>query len=88
MVYTEKTVLQYINENDVKFVKLFFTDILGAVKSISIMPGELEHAFESGISFDAGSVRGFKETGRSDLFLVPDAGTLAVLPWRPQRGRV
>jgi glutamine synthetase len=88
MVYSQKNVLQYIKENDVKFVKLFFTDILGQVKSVSIMPGELEHAFNSGISFDATSVRGFGEICGGDLFLSPDPSTLAVLPWRPQHGRV
>ncbi|MDR3283785.1 MAG: glutamine synthetase family protein [Treponema sp.] len=88
MKYTQTEVLQYIFENDVKFIKLFFTDIFGALKSVTIMPGELEHAFASGISFDASSVRGFRGLCNSDLFLHPDAGTLAVLPWRPQQGRV
>jgi glutamine synthetase len=88
MGYTQKSVLQYIKENDVKFIKLFFTDILGCIKSISIMPDELEYAFESGVSFDAASVAGFKNISGGDLFLVPDASTLAVLPWRPQHGRV
>jgi glutamine synthetase len=88
MKYTQTEVLQYIFENDVKFIKLFFTDIFGALKSVSIMPGELEHAFASGISFDASSVRGFRGISGSDLFLHPDACTLTVLPWRPQQGRV
>lgn len=88
MKYTENEVLTYIAENDVKFIKLFFTDIFGTIKSISIQPGELERAFKSGISFDASAVKGFLGVDRSDLYLVPDASTLSVLPWRPQHGRV
>ncbi len=88
MKYTRKHVLQYTAENDVKFIKLFFTDILGFVKSVSIMSNELEHAFESGISFNAASVRGFAGMNAADLYLSPDSDTLAVLPWRPQQGRV
>lgn len=88
MKYTESEVLQYIAENDVKFIKLFFLDIFGTIKSISIQPCELERAFKTGISFDASAVKGFLGVDKSDLFLVPDAATLSVLPWRPQHGRV
>lgn len=88
MTYTQSEVLQYIAENDVKFIKLFFTDIFGIIKSISIQPKELERAFKTGISFDASAVKGFLEADRSDLFIVPDPSTLSVLPWRPQHGRV
>jgi glutamine synthetase len=88
MIYTQSEVLQYIAENDVKFIKLFFTDIFGIIKSISIQPKELERAFKTGISFDASAVKGFLEADRSDLFIVPDPSTLSVLPWRPQHGRV
>lgn len=88
MEYTENEVLTYIAENDVKFIKLFFTDIFGTIKSISIQPSELERAFKSGISFDASAVKGFLSVNKSDLYLVPDASTLSVLPWRPQHGRV
>lgn len=88
MEYTENEVLTYIAENDVKFIKLFFTDIFGSIKSISIQPSELERAFNSGISFDASAVKGFLGVDKSDLYLVPDASTLSVLPWRPQHGRV
>lgn len=87
-MYTKEDALQYIQENDVKFIKLFFTDIFGAIKSLSIQPSELERAFETGICFDASSVRGFLGITKSDLFIVPDPATLCVLPWRPQTGRV
>ena len=87
-MYTKSEALQYIQENDVKFIKLFFTDIFGSIKSLSIQPSELERAFETGICFDASSVRGFFGITKSDLFIVPDPATLCVLPWRPQTGRV
>lgn len=88
MNYTINEVLQFVEENDVKFVKLTFCDMLGMQKNISIMASELERAFKSGISFDASAVKGFMNVEESDLFLVPDSTTLAILPWRPQQGRV
>ncbi|NLY43312.1 MAG: type I glutamate--ammonia ligase [Clostridiaceae bacterium] len=83
-----KEVLQFVKENDVKFIRLAFCDILGVQKNISIMPDELERAFESGISFDASAISGFMNVEKSDLFLYPDPSTLNILPWRPQQGRV
>ena len=87
-MYTKDEALTYIQENDVKFIKLFFTDIFGAIKSLSIQPSELERAFETGIPFDASAMRGFLNVTAGDLLLVPDPATLCVLPWRPQTGRV
>ena len=81
-------VLEFIKENDVKFIRLAFCDIFGTQKNISIMPDELSRAFEHGISFDASSISGFMNVEKSDLFLVPDPVTLSVLPWRPSHGRV
>ncbi|MCH5291120.1 MAG: glutamine synthetase [Treponema sp.] len=88
MEYSQSEVLQYVSENDVKFIKLFFTDIFGSIKSISVQPSVLKRAFDEGISFDGSAVPGFLHTEKSDLFLLPDPSTLSVLPWRPQRGRV
>lgn len=88
MSYFPKEVLQYVAEEDVKFIRLAFCDIYGKQKNVSIMPGELERAFDSGISIDASAVAGFGNEVRSDLFLRPDPSTLAVLPWRPEHGRV
>ena len=85
---TVDEVLQFVAENDVKFIRLAFCDLFGVQKNISIMPDQLRRAFETGISFDASAVRGFLNVEESDLFLVPDPGTLAVLPWRPSTGRV
>jgi len=81
-------VLEFVKENDVKFVRLNFCDIFGFQKNISIMADELQSAFKNGVSFDAHVIRGFRDIKQSDLFLFPDPSTLAVLPWRPGPGRV
>lgn len=88
MTYTMKEVLRFVEENDIKFIRLAFCDLFGKQKNISIMPSELERAFTNGISFDASAIAGFGNVEESDLFLVPDPNTLNVLPWRPQQGRV
>ena len=85
---TAKEVLEFVKENDIKFIRLNFCDILGQQKNIAIMADELESAFKNGVSFDAHMVRGFRDVTRSDLFLFPDPATLAILPWRPGSGRV
>ncbi|MCL2088643.1 MAG: glutamine synthetase family protein [Oscillospiraceae bacterium] len=85
---TAHEVLEFVKENDVKFIWLNFCDLFGTQKSVSIMADELESAFNSGISFDAHAVRGFKDVTQSDLLLFPDPATLMVLPWRPGPGRV
>lgn len=88
MKYTAEEVLQYVREEDVKFIRLAFCDIYGKQKNISIMPGELPRAFRDGVAFDASAIRGFGDETHSDLMLHPDPNTLAILPWRPEHGRV
>lgn len=88
MLYSVDEVLQFVEENDVKFIRLAFCDILGVQKNISIMPGVLARAFADGMMFDASSVKGFMNAKDSDLFLHPDPSTLSTLPWRPSHGRV
>lgn len=88
MKYTVKEVLQFVEENDVKFVRLMFFDIFGVKKNISIMAQELESAFERGAHIVASTINGFKNEDSTDLLLFPDPTTLKVLPWRPQQGRV
>ncbi len=88
MKYTPQEVIQYIQEEDVKFIRLAFCDVFGRPKNSSIMPQELERAFRYGIAIDASSIAGFGGEVRSDLFLHPDPATLSVLPWRPEHGRV
>ncbi len=88
MTNTMKEVMNFIREHDVKFVRLAFCDLQGRQKNISIMPEELEAAFENGVSFDASAIEGFGDITHSDLLLFPDPVTLAVLPWRPAPGLV
>lgn len=88
MEATAEEIMQFVEENDVKFIRLAFCNIFGQQKNVSIMPNELSRAFEHGISFDASAVEGFLNIEESDLFLHPDKSTLTVLPWRPSHGRV
>lgn len=88
MNHTVNEVLQFVSENDVKFIRLVFCDIFGTMKNIAIMATELPRAFERGVSFDVSSIKGFNGIGEPDLYLHPDPATMAILPWRPQQGRV
>ena len=88
MNYSKEEVMQYVAEEDVKFIRLAFCDVFGKQKNISIMPEELPRAFEYGIAFDASAIEGFGDEARSDLFLHPEPETLTPLPWRPEHGRV
>ena len=85
---TAQEVLDFISENEVKFIRLSFCDIFGHQKNISIMADELQSAFDNGVSFDAHAINGFRDVTESDLLLFPDPSTLMVLPWRPGPGRV
>lgn len=88
MKYSPEEVLQFVSEEDVKFIRLAFCDVYGKQKNIAIMAGELRRAFEYGIAIDASSIAGFGGEVRSDLLLHPDASTLMLLPWRPAQGKV
>lgn len=88
MRYSAKEIMQYVEEEDVKFIRLAFCDVFGKQKNISIMPGELKKAFEYGIVIDASVICGFGGEVYSDLLLHPDMSTITVLPWRPEHGRV
>lgn len=88
MNQTMHEILEFVEDNDIKFVRLQFCDIFGELKNISIMSSQLKRAFTHGISFDASSIAGFLNIEDADLFLFPDPSTLSILPWRPQEGRV
>jgi glutamine synthetase len=81
-------VLQTAREHDVKFIRLWFTDILGSLKSMAITVGELPEALEEGVGFDGSSIEGFARIDESDMIAMPDPTTFALLPWRPQENRV
>lgn len=88
MKYTKQEVMQFVEEEDVKFIRLAFCDVNGRQKNISIMPEELDRAFKYGIGIDASAIYGFGGEIHSDLFLHPEPDTLSILPWRPEHGRV
>ncbi|MBP5357129.1 MAG: glutamine synthetase [Clostridia bacterium] len=88
MKYSKEAVLQYVMEEDVKFVRLAFCDVFGKQKNVAIMAEELARAFEFGISIDASAIAGFGDETHSDLLLHPEPDTLALLPWRPEHGKV
>lgn len=80
-------VLRTLEERDIRFVRLWFTDVLGYLKSVSIAPAELEGAFEEGIGFDGSSIEGFARVSESDTVAHPDPSTFQVLPWTTSAGK-
>ncbi|MBR4496154.1 MAG: glutamine synthetase [Acholeplasmatales bacterium] len=87
-MYDIKTILDYVNEEDIKFIRCAFVDIYGKPKNVSIMPHELERAFNYGIAIDSRAIDGFNNGYKSDLLLFPRPDTITILPWRPREGRV
>lgn len=85
MFFSETDLLEFIEENDVKFIRMTFCDTFGNMKNIAIMPRELHRAITYGIPFNA---TGLMESSHQNLLLKPDTSTLSTLPWRPQSGRV
>ena len=81
-------VLRSVEERDIRFVRLWFTDVLGNLQSFAIPPEDLEEAFEEGIGFDGSAVDGFAALEESDMLALPDASTFQVLPWRPSESGV
>ena len=77
-------VVQQIRENEIKFVRLQFTDINGILKSLAVHSKNIENIFENGQSFDGSSITGFRPIEESDMVLFPDPSTFALIPWRPQ----
>ena len=81
---TQEDVIALAEERGIRFIRLWFTDILGQLKSFSINAAELEDAFEGGMGFDGSSITGFNAIEESDMIAMPDPTTFAVLPWRPE----
>ena len=81
-------VLRLAKEHDVRFIRLWFTDILGFLKSFAITIDELEEALEEGMGFDGSSIEGFARIDESDMLAIPDPNTFCILPWRPKENAV
>lgn len=79
-------VLRQVKDNNVKFIRFWFTDVLGILKSFSITPAELETALEEGMGFDGSSIEGFARIEESDMMAKPDTETFTILPWRASEG--
>src|SRR3981189_857627 len=81
---TADDVKELVAEREIRFIRFWFTDILGQLKSFSINAAELDDAFEAGMGFDGSSITGFNAIEESDMIAMPDASTFAVPPWRPE----
>ncbi len=83
----KQDILRQAEENNVKFIRLWFTDILGTLKSFAITVGELEDALDGGMGFDGSSITGYNDIEESDMIAMPDPDTFQVIPWSPQDNR-
>src|ERR687893_899865 len=81
---TPDDVKALVQDRGIRFIRLWFTDILGQLKSFAIHADQLDDAFEGGMGFDGSSITGFNAIEESDMIAMPDATTFAVLPWRPE----
>ncbi len=86
--YTNQDVLRMAEENDVKFIRLQFTDVFGILKNVAITSKQLPKVLDEGAMFDGSSIDGFVRIEESDMLLVPDTDTFEIFPWRPQQGKV
>ena len=82
----EEFVLRTLEERDIRFVRLWFTDVLGNLKSFAISPAELENAFDEGMHFDGSAIDGFSRVQESDVLAKPDPKTFQILPWKRENG--
>ena len=85
---TQQDVLDFVEDNNVKFVRFAFCDIFGNQKNIAVLASDLTKALEDGVCFDGSAIAGFMHVEESDLVLRPDLSTMCILPWRSTEGRV
>lgn len=86
--YTKQDIIKMVEEEDVEFIRLQFTDIEGNFKNVAITAGQLEKALNNDCMFDCSLVEGMMPTDNADMFLYPDLDTFVIFPWRPQQGKV
>ena len=86
--HTKNDILKLVEEEDVEFIRLQFTDMFGNLKNIAVTANQLERALDNGCMFDGSAIDGFADIEGSDLYLHPDLSTLEIFPWRPQQGKV
>ena len=86
--YTKQDIIRIVEEEDIEFIRLQFTDIFGTLKNVAITAGQLEKALDNRCMFDGSSIEGFVRIEESDMYLYPDLDTFMIFPWRPQQGKV
>ena len=86
--YTKQDIIRMVEEEDVEFIRLQFTDILGTLKNVAITSSQLEKALNNECMFDGSSIEGFVRIEESDMYLHPDYDSFEIFPWRPQQGKV
>ena len=86
--YTKEDVIKLVEDEDVEFIRLQFTDMFGTLKNVAITSSQLEKALDNRCMFDGSSIEGFVRIEESDMYLYPDLDTFAIFPWRPQQGKV
>ena len=86
--YTKEDIFRIVEEEDVEFIRLQFTDIFGTLKNVAITSSQLEKALNNKCMFDGSSIEGFVRIEESDMYLYPDLDTFTIFPWRPQQGKV
>lgn len=85
---TKQDIIRLVEDEDVEFIRLQFTDIFGTLKNIAVTSSQLEKALDNKCMFDGSSIEGFVRIEESDMYLYPDLDTLEIFPWRPQQGKV
>lgn len=86
--YTKQDIIQMVEDEDVEFIRLQFTDMFGTLKNVAITSSQLEKALNNECMFDGSSIEGFVRIEESDMYLYPDLDTFCIFPWRPQQGKV
>ena len=83
--YTKEDIIRLVEDEDVAFIRLQFTDIFGTLKNVAVTASQLERALDGRIMFDGSSIEGLVKIEESDMFLKPDLDTFTIFPWRPQQ---
>jgi glutamine synthetase len=86
--YTKQDIIRFVEEEDVEFIRLQFTDMFGTLKNVAITKSQLGKALDNRCMFDGSSIEGFVRIEESDMYLHPDLDTFCIFPWRPQQGKV
>ncbi len=88
MGYSREDILRIIEEQDIKFIRMQFTDVFGTLKNVAVNASQINRVFDNQVMIDGSSINGFSEVNESDQYLYPDLDSFAIYPWRPSRGKV